>query len=69
MPLIYATVGEVNIVKRIDGAQDVRSRREELGITPGTAVTLVSSLSGDIIVNVGEARFAISRELAERILI
>ena len=69
MPLIYATVGEVNIVKRIDGAQDVRSRLEELGITPGTAVTLVSSLSGDIIVNVGEARFAISRELAERILI
>ena len=69
MPLIYAIPGEVNVVKRIVGTQDERAKLEEMGFTPGALVTLVTSSGGDVIVCVKESRVAISREVAERILI
>ena len=69
MPLIYATPGEVNVVKRILGTRDERSQLEDMGFTPGALVTLVTSSGGDVIVCVKESRVAISREAAERILI
>lgn len=69
MPLVYAAVGEVNIVKRIDSSPENRQRLDAMGICPGAAITLISSLGGDVIVNVGDCRLAISRALAEIILI
>lgn len=69
MPLIYAIPGEVNVVKRIVGTQDERAKLEDMGFTPGALVTLVTSSGGDVIVCVKESRVAISREVAERILI
>ena len=69
MPLIYATPGELNVVKRVSGTQEERAKLEEMGFTPGALVTLVTSSGGDVIVCVKESRVAISREVAERILI
>lgn len=69
MPLTLATVGEENIIRRVGGSPEVKKHLENLGFVPGGKVTVLNSLGGNVIVNVKEARVAISREMAQRILI
>ena len=69
MPLSLAQVGEENIIKRIGGSPEVKKHLEDLGFTPGSTVTLVSAMGGNVIVNVKEARVAISKEMAVKIMV
>lgn len=69
MPLSLAAVGEENIIRKIGGKSEVRQHLENLGFVVGGAVTVVSSLGGNIIVNVKDSRVAISREMAGKIMI
>lgn len=69
MPLSMAEAGEVNLIKRIGGKEETKRFLESLGFVPGGAVTLVSENKGNLIVNVKESRVAISREIANKILI
>lgn len=69
MPLTLAALGEECIIKRIGGNNDVRSHLQNLGFVPGAAVTVVSSMGGNLIVNVKNARIAISKEMAQKIMI
>lgn len=69
MPLALAAVGETNIIKRVGGSPEVKKHLENLGFVPGGAVTVITALGGNIIVNVKEARVAISEEMARRIII
>lgn len=69
MPLTLAGVGEENIIKRIGGKQEVRAHLENLGFVVGSAVTVISTIGGNVIVNVKESRIAISREMAQKIMI
>ena len=69
MPLSLASVGENNIIKRIGGKPEVKKHLENLGFVVGGNVQVVSTLGGNVIVNVKEARVAISEELARKIMI
>ncbi len=69
MPLVLANVGEENTIKKIGGSPEVRKHLENLGFVVGGTVTTVSSLGGNIIVKVKEARVAISEEMARKIMI
>ena len=69
MPLTLAVIGEENIIKRIGGNAEVRAHLQNLGFVPGGVVTVLSSMAGDLIVNVKNARVAISREMAQKIFI
>lgn len=69
MPLILANVGEENIIKKVGGNPDVKKHLEDLGFVAGGSVTVISTLGGNIIVNVKETRVAISREMAQKIMI
>lgn len=69
MPLIFAPVGEENIIKKIGGKQDVKAHLETLGFVVGGAVTIVCAIGGNVIVNVKESRVAISREMAQKIMV
>lgn len=69
MPLTLAKVGEVNIIKRIGGRQDVRAHLENLGFVAGGRVSIVNTIGGNVIVNVKESRIAISKEMAQKIMI
>mgnify|MGYP000013544923 FL=1 len=69
MPLTLANVGEESIVRKVSGSPEVRKHLEDLGFVAGGAVTVVSSLGGNIIVKVKEARVAISEEMARKIMI
>ena len=69
MPLTLANVGEESIVRKVSGSPEVRKHLEDLGFVAGGAVTVVSSLCGNIIVKVKESRVAISEEMARKIMI
>ena len=69
MPLTMAREGEVTSIKRVGGKDEVRRHLENMGFVPGTDVTVVSVNNGNVIVNVKEARVAISKEMANKILL
>lgn len=69
MPLILATPGEESIIKKVGGKPEVRAHLENLGFVPGGRVTVISAISGNLIVNVKESRVAVSKEMASRIMI
>lgn len=69
MPLSLAGVGETNIIKKVGGKPEVKKHLENMGFVSGGTVTVVTTLGGNIIVAVKESRVAISRELAQKIMI
>ena len=69
MPLTMASVGEANIIRKIGGNPEVRAHLENLGFVTGGNVPVSSTIGGNLIVNVKESRVAISREMANKIMI
>ena len=69
MPLTLAEIGEENIIKKIGGKQEVKAHLENLGFVVGGTVTVINTMSGNVIVNVKESRIAISKEMAQKIMI
>ncbi len=69
MPLTLATIGEENIIKKIGGKPEVKKHLENLGFVAGGNVTVITTMGGNVIVNVKEARVAISKEMAQKIMI
>jgi ferrous iron transport protein A len=69
MPLSLADVGEENTIKKIGGNPEVKKHLENLGFVVGGTVKVISTLGGNVIVNVKEARVAISEEMARKIMI
>ncbi len=69
MPLSLANIGEVNTIKKIGGSPEVKKHLENLGFVVGGNVTVITTLAGNVIVNVKEARVAISEEMARKIMI
>ena len=69
LPLTLAQVGEDNIIKKIGGHPEVKKHLENLGFVVGGNVKIVNSLGGNVIVNVKEARVAISEEMARKIMV
>ena len=57
------------MIKRIGGAPDVRKRLEDLGFVIGGRVTVVSSMNGNLIINVKETRIALDEALASKIMV
>lgn len=69
MPLTLAAAGESNIIKKIGGNPDTRKFLENLGFVAGGEVTVISEISGNVIVNVKESRVAVSKEMASKIMV
>ena len=69
MPLSFATEGEENIIKQVGGKAEVLAHLENLGFVAGAAVKVITSMGGNIIVNIKDSRVAISREMAAKIMI
>ena len=69
MPLTMAGTGETNIIKKVGGTGETRRFLENLGFVTGGQATVVSEISGSMIVNVKESRVAINRDMASKIMI
>ena len=69
MPLTFAKSGEENMIKKVGGNPEVRAHLENLGFVAGSFVTVISEISGNLIVSVKDSRVAVSKELANKIMI
>lgn len=69
MPLTLASAGEKNMIRRVGGNDETKRHLEDLGFVAGAVVTIVSSIGGNLIVNVKDSRVAISKEMAGKILV
>lgn len=69
MPLTMARSGETNEIKRIGGREDTKRFLENLGFVTGGLVTVINQINGNLIVNVKDTRVAISKEMANKIMI
>ena len=69
MPLTLANIGEENMIRRVGGKQEVKKHLEDLGFVAGSRVTVISMLGGNVIVNVKDSRVAVSREMAQKIMV
>ena len=69
MPLPLADVGEEQIIRKVGGSQELKQHLADMGFVPGGVVTVVSTIGGNVIVKVKESRVAISREMAQKIMV
>ena len=69
MPLTLAGIGEENMIVMVGGKPEVRAHVENMGFVPGGSVTVISTIGGNLIVNVKESRVAISKEMASKIMV
>ena len=69
LPLALASAGEEGVIRRVSGLPEMKKHLEHLGFVVGTAVTVINTLGGNLIVNVKDTRVAISREMAQKIMI
>ena len=69
MPLIFANSGEDNIIRKVSGNPEIRTHLEDMGFVPGAMVQVITTMNGNLIVRVKETRVAISKEMAQRIMI
>lgn len=69
MPLTFANIGEENIIRKVGGKPEVKKHLENLGFNTGGSITIISTIGGNLIVNVKETRVAISKEMAGKIMV
>lgn len=69
MPLTLAQTGEEQIIRKVGGSQELKQHLGDMGFVPGGSVTVVSAIRGNVIVRVKESRIAISKEMAQKIMI
>lgn len=69
MPLSMAKAGETNVIKKVGGKEETRKFLENLGFVAGAAVTVVSEIGGNLIVNIKDSRVAIGKDMANKILV
>ena len=69
MPLTFADAGEELVIKKNGGKPEVKKHLENLGFVTGTDVSVLNTIGGNVIVRVKETRVAISREMAQKIMI
>ncbi|MDD6238712.1 MAG: FeoA family protein [Oscillospiraceae bacterium] len=69
MPLALIGEGEEAMVRRVGGNTEVQHHLENLGFVPGSTVKVITMMGGNLIVQVKEARVAISSEMAQKIMV
>ena len=69
LPLVFADSEEELIIKKVSGKPEVKKHLENLGFIPGSSITVLSRVRGNLIVKVKESRIAINEEMARKILI
>ena len=69
MPLTMTKAGDTVTIRKITGKDEVRQHLAELGFVVEETVTVVNEISGNLILQVKEARIALDKTLAMRIIV
>ena len=65
----YDAVNICERIRKIGGNPETKKFLENLGFVVGGSVIVVNEINGNMIVNVKESRVAISKEMANKILV
>ena len=57
MPLTMVRTGEAQVIRKIGGNEETKRFLENLGFVAGAVVTVVSTISGNMIVNVKDSGY------------
>ena len=60
MPLTLVGIGEVNRIRKISGNEETRRFLE---------ITVLSTMNGNVIVNIKDSRIAINKDMARHIMV
>lgn len=69
MPLTMAHVGVQNTIKKVGGKEETKKFLASLGFVSGGFVTVVSEMSGNMILNVKDSRIALGKDMANKIIV
>ena len=69
MPLLMDRRGEQHTISAVHGKDETRRFLANLGFVEGASVSVISEIDGNLIVNVKEARIALSKQMAAKIFI
>ena len=69
MPLSMGKAGMPLQICKINGRDETKRFLNSLGFVVGDQVTIVSELGGNMIINIKDARVAIDKTMANRIMV
>ena len=69
MPLNLANIGEETLILKVGGNPEVKKHLEDLGFVVGAGVSVINTMGGNLIVKVKESRVAISKEMAQKVMV
>ncbi|MBP5293600.1 MAG: ferrous iron transport protein A [Clostridia bacterium] len=69
LPLTLAEEGKEYTIRKVSGSPEVKQHLYDMGFVIGGTVTIVTSNSGNVIVNVKNVRIAIGKEMAQKVMI
>ena len=69
MPLTMVRTGEAQVIRKIGGNEETKRFLENLGFVTVAVVTVVSTISGNMIVNVKDSRIAVNQDMAKKIMV
>ncbi len=69
MPITLLKNGEKGAISHVGGKTETRQFLEKLGFIEGAGVSVISEVGGNLIVQVMDARVAISHEMASKIFV
>lgn len=69
LPLSFADSNEELIIKKVSGTPEVKKHLENLGFVPGSGITVMNRVAGNLIVKVKESRIALNEDMARKIMV
>lgn len=69
MPLSMVSAGEIVVIRKITGKDEIRQHLAELGLVVEETVKVISEVSGNLIIQVKDSRIALDKTMANRIMV
>ena len=69
MPLTMLDVGREAVISDCRAKDTTKKFLEDLGIVPGTPISIVSEMGGNLIVSVRGTRLALNRGVAQQLIV
>ena len=69
MPVSMVKKGEANIIKKVGGKEETKKFLGNIGFVVGAAVTVISEMKGNMIVEIKNSRVAIGKDMANKIIV
>lgn len=69
MPLSMVEVGQKVSVMRVGGTPAIKQRLADLGFVDGTQIDIIQSQDGNMIIKVKDSKLAITKEMANKIVV